>query len=411
MAKVDLTKEQRAHLINIIAQYGDIGTPSNRQNFLENTGLSDATPERISTINVDGNARDFAQELVRKCQMWGTLTQTQQPALLLVIQYLCDDVVRGHEQEREFLNGLLAPFTAKMQVTTDVLPPHITPKSLSPNLEYLTIPTEEQRQLLNAMFDMSVPLPERAEAGRELARIGDPRRGVGILPNGIPDIVWCEVPGKDKGRPPSPIGGDGKIRKSQADLNTFWIAKYPLTFLQYQAFIEDHGYEKTWDGLRKKEPENQAFAFANHPRDMVTQDEVIAYCRWLSSKIGIEVRLPTEKEWEKAARGEQGYYYPWGNEYHIGYANVNEHRDKVGPYYLETTTVVGLYPQAVSPYGAQDMAGNVCEWTTRSFRGGSWTHTHLQARTTYPFPFSRQMRTNYIGARVICTSIPPNFKS
>src|SRR5215475_11117084 len=88
----------------------------------------------------------------------------------------------------------------------------------------------------------------------------------------------------------------------------------------------------------------------------------MAFCRWLSYKIGCEIRLPTEQEWEKAARGPEGFVYPWGNKYVSGNANIDETWSKAGPYSLKQTSPVGMYPQSMSPYGALEMSGNVWEW-------------------------------------------------
>jgi formylglycine-generating enzyme required for sulfatase activity len=122
------------------------------------------------------------------------------------------------------------------------------------------------------------------------------------------------------------------------------------------------------------------------------------YCRWLSEATGKPYRLPTEAEWEKAARGTEGNIYPWGDSWDRKRCNTKEdgRRD---------TTPVGAYPLGASPYGLLDMAGNVWEWTTsllwnypyqaddgredpsspdsRVLRGGSWLNLYDTARTTY----------------------------
>src|SRR5205085_2885454 len=139
-------------------------------------------------------------------------------------------------------------------------------------------------------------------------------------------ITWCEVPGGEF------IYQDGE----KQFLPTFYIAKYPVTYRQYEAFLEDEdGYQKVrwWEGLheeglaqQKEGPGEQRFKFWNHPRDDVSYYDAMAFCRWLTAKLPREawpngvgkdwmIRLPTEQEWEKAARGTDGRVYPYGNEF------------------------------------------------------------------------------------------------
>ncbi|MBA1446739.1 MAG: SUMF1/EgtB/PvdO family nonheme iron enzyme [Gammaproteobacteria bacterium] len=183
---------------------------------------------------------------------------------------------------------------------------------------------------------------------------------------------------------------------------TRYISRYPVTNAQYQAFIEAGGYEsdKWWENLNRPEPEKPQWNHANRPRTDINWYEAVAYSRWLSAMRNLPIRLATEAEWEKAARGNKGQGYPWGEEYINGYANVNE--SSVGGKPLEQTTTVGLYPQGASPYGAMDMAGNVWEWclnkfdhpdqvgadasgNTRVLRGGSWIVDPLAARADYRY--------------------------
>jgi formylglycine-generating enzyme required for sulfatase activity len=254
-------------------------------------------------------------------------------------------------------------------------------------------PTEID-QLLAEIEDPETKPERRLEIGDRLAELGDPRPGVGLDANGLPDIDWVEVPGGDF------LFGDKKERRH---LDTFWIARYPITNAQYRAFIDAGGYEdeRWWEGLaeRIQSPRDPGWSQANRPRESVTWREAVAFTRWLSERTGAEIRLPTEVEWEKAARGTDGREYPWGDGYRAGQANLDEKGKKDGPSDLGQTTAVGLYPHGASPLGLMDMAGNAWEWCVnpytdpektdtggrdpRALRGGSWRYNPENARAAY----------------------------
>jgi len=181
------------------------------------------------------------------------------------------------------------------------------------------------------------------------------------------------------------------------------IGRYPITNAQYPRFLAENPthpvphLDEVWaepynrDAERRIYPEGRA----NHPVVLVSWEDAIAYCEWAG------VRLPTEEEWEKAARGEDGRAYPWGDEFDPEWANVRE--SGVGG-----TTPVGVHPDGASPYGLLDCAGNVWEWTTSRVGedqivicGGSWNFHADDARC-----FSRDYshphhRSNRIGFRVV----------
>lgn len=218
-----------------------------------------------------------------------------------------------------------------------------------------------------------------AEWGR-LNHEHDHRQGVGLRPDGLPDIVWCEIPaGKFI------MGADDQEDNPRRELEikySFKMAKYPITYIQFQTFIDSGEYDDPvwWDGFpddyRPQPMANQNNPYRNHPRDNVSWYQAVAFSRWLDRKyremglIGkdVEIRLPLETEWEYAARGSDGREYPWGDGYRVGYANINEQYNGVGPYYLDKTTAVGLYPQGASPFGILDLAGNVWEWCLNDYK-------------------------------------------
>ncbi|MBL8293215.1 MAG: SUMF1/EgtB/PvdO family nonheme iron enzyme, partial [Bryobacterales bacterium] len=187
------------------------------------------------------------------------------------------------------------------------------------------------------------PAPKgRAAIGRALGRLGlDNRKGVGLI-DGVPDIDWVEIPGGEF------VYQEGERRRS----DTFWMARYPVTNAQYQAFLEaKDGYKNDpwWVGLTDPErtPASPEWSEGNHPREMVSWWEAMAFCGWLSDKLGFEVRLPTEWEWERAARGADGRVYPWGDQNPEGRANIFLN--------IGRTSAVGIYPQGASAEGVMDL--------------------------------------------------------
>jgi formylglycine-generating enzyme required for sulfatase activity len=170
------------------------------------------------------------------------------------------------------------------------------------------------------------------------------------------------------------------------------IGRFPVTVAEYACFVRTgHPAPRDWDAqLEKAEPLEQ-------PVTSVSWHDAYDYAAWLYRLTGKLWRLPTEAEWEKAARGTDGRIYPWGDGFEAARANTSESRRR-------GTSPVGSYPSGASPCGAQDMAGNVWEWTSsvylpypyhndeeheapdapggRTLRGGSWYNDSGAARTT-----------------------------
>jgi formylglycine-generating enzyme required for sulfatase activity len=160
-------------------------------------------------------------------------------------------------------------------------------------------------------------------------------------------------------------------------LPEFKIARYPVTNAQYQRFVQATG--RGWESDERERPERQ-----NCPAVNVTWHDARAYCAWLievwraDGRINADeiVRLPTEAEWEKAARGTDGRLWPWSNEWDSARCNAEE----TG---LGRTCAVGLFPNGASPYGCLDMAGNVWEWTASLW--GPWEGGTAKLQFKYPY--------------------------
>jgi formylglycine-generating enzyme required for sulfatase activity len=152
---------------------------------------------------------------------------------------------------------------------------------------------------------------------------------------------------------------DDELPPHPVHVPELYIGKYPVTNLQYVAFIQATGHQgpKHWAG-RGHIPHGKD----DHPAVFVSWHDAVAFCDWLSKETRQPVRLPTEAEWEKAARGADARIYPWGDESPDG--KRCNFKENVG-----TTTPVGRYsPQGDSPYGCADMAGNVREWCQSLYR-------------------------------------------
>jgi len=162
---------------------------------------------------------------------------------------------------------------------------------------------------------------------------------------------------------------DNETPQHTVDLEDYAIGKYPVTNEEYAEFIkrvksQDEPSEARW--FNRKPPADRL----KHPVTGVSWHDAVAYCVWLSKETGRRYRLPSEAEWEKAARGTDGRRYPWSDTWDDRYANVGG----------QGTTPVAAHPLGASPYGGQGMLGNVEEWT-RSLWGAQWTPPEFG----YPF--------------------------
>jgi len=196
-------------------------------------------------------------------------------------------------------------------------------------------------------------------------------------------------------------------------LQTYHIGSYPLTVAEYACCVQVAGWPTPDDWDREQQ-------HPDHPVVSLCWQDALAYAQWLARVTGERWRLPTEAEWEKAARGIDGRIYPWGDNWDEARANTRNS----GP---KGTTPVGHYPNGASSYGVQDMAGNVWEWTSTAYRdypycatdgredlsdkadkvlrGGSWGDDPQDARAACRFDYDPTILIgDYtgIGARLVC---------
>ncbi|MEM7346048.1 MAG: SUMF1/EgtB/PvdO family nonheme iron enzyme, partial [Chloroflexota bacterium] len=221
-----------------------------------------------------------------------------------------------------------------------------------------TVVQDVIKALLDTVAHGEVALRVRLAAGQIVGKLDDPRVGEMVaIPQG-----------------PFEMGQDGgntvESPRHSCLLDDYRIGKYPVTNTEYHRFIESGGYktDKWWSEAgwaqkkeeRWREPRYWHSIQFNHPNQPVvgiSWYECVAYCNWLTEEQGQLYRLPTEAEWEKAARGLQGYRYPWGNRFEPDQLNA-----KAGPQIVMAPTPIGIYPKGVSHFGVADAVGNVWEW-------------------------------------------------
>ncbi|MEW1869960.1 SUMF1/EgtB/PvdO family nonheme iron enzyme [Streptomyces caelestis] len=240
-------------------------------------------------------------------------------------------------------------------------------------------PSADLLHLTAAVEDPALPLSDRLAAGGMLALFGDPR----ITP--VPAV--CFVPGAAVpiGLPAEETGyvvrawADKGVEESwilketpehTVEIADFFIARYPVTNGEWRDFLADTGL-----GDRPATWYLGAYPWdrSNHPVAGIRPEHADHYARWLSERTGHPWRLPTEAEWEYAAKGPEGRPYPWEGGFDADAANTRESG-------VHTTTPVGAFPAGRAPFGAYDMGGNVEEFTADDYApypGGEHVADHL----------------------------------
>jgi formylglycine-generating enzyme required for sulfatase activity len=219
-------------------------------------------------------------------------------------------------------------------------------------------------------------------------------------------LEWVTVPAGEFTMGSNDSGDEQPIH--QVYLSEYQIARHPVTNAQYELFVKANSYAAPKHWKNKKIPPGKE----NHPVVNVSWKDAQTFCAWAG------VRLPTEAEWEKAARGTDGRKYPWGNEPPT--EELCNFNSNVGD-----TTPIGSYPKGASPYGVLDMAGNVWEWvndwydekyysvspsvnpqgpasgTRRVLRGGSWFNGDGNVRSARRSIFDPDVWINFVGFRCV----------
>jgi len=329
----------------------------------------------------------------------------------LIGQHAAIDATTGrHAVSREKLEGIaeksLVPFLQNGLLVNLIHQSKLTVQKVRAMLSLVGIVETEQIEEGAETCEMAGPEDKgpiapkmRARSRRESAKRMHPAEATGIEMAGIPSGSFLY----DDDKKPSQIEAP------------FEIDIYPVTNRRYDEFVAANIYESddeaiwTEEGLkwRKKEGvhwpafwDDEKWNQPDHPVVGVSWYEAVAYCNWLNKTRaqGYAYQLPTDEQWERAARGTNGREYPWGDEFDKERCNTEESG-------IGRTTRVTRYPNGISPEGCYDMAGNVWEWTSSkagsgySLRGGSWVLPRDLARCAARYWGIPGLHNNYVGFR------------
>ena len=217
-----------------------------------------------------------------------------------------------------------------------------------------------------------------------------------------------------------------ELPRTKAETRTYYVDRHLVTQTEYQLFVNETGHRKPyiseseylkqgylvhpystvrkylWTTHSKSRQSNYPDQLARHPVVLVSQTDARQFCRWRGTEHKLKYDLPDEQQWEKAARGRDGRYYPWGNQVAPDKLNF--------AYRHGGTTPVGKFSSGASPWGVMDMAGNVFEWTTTPFDehrvtmkgGGSWDDQGGISRAASRHGRNPKARHILFGFRCVC---------
>ena len=233
----------------------------------------------------------------------------------------------------------------------------------------------------------------------------------------LPLLQWRDIP-HGSVTLSSVVGGDEDFSEKTIAVDSFVMSAYPVTNAQFDIFARaEDGYKnpRWWSfspqaqrWFRQGKGVAQArFSGDTLPRENVNWYEAMAFANWLGSLLNMKVALPSLAQWQRAAKGDDDRYYPWGDDYDEAKCNTLESG-------LKTTTPVTRYAGGISPYGVYDMAGNVWEWTTnaadaaetgrdhrRAVAGGSFVSPCDRAQTAFRYYLDPFVRYSSIGIRLV----------
>jgi formylglycine-generating enzyme required for sulfatase activity len=292
--------------------------------------------------------------------------------------------------------------------------------------------------LLRVLQDVSCSAVERAKAGVALSKLGDRRPGVGLDEDGLPAFVWTEwIPGGTflMGSADGDQSAlENELPQHSVGFGSFRISVYPVTNAQFRAFTEaadGWSLDRWWtaQGLAWRQSATvwcQGDSPDNFPCVQVSWHAAVAFANWVSgqtkrmSGAKCTIRLPSEPEWERAARGLDGRLYPWGSDFDPNRCNMKDSG-------IGGLCSVGIFPGGLSVAGAHDMVGGTWEWCAslslpypydaerenleasgkRVIRGGSFNRDAGGVRCAVRREDPPDHAGGSISFRVVCASAPP----
>lgn len=425
--------------------------------YLAATGLvRQGVPATVDAIVAHAHDEQWREVLVFAVQHLARVQRKRDEAGAVVSGVLAQ---AGVGMAAMLMGEAVAEVSAEAEAETPVIPADVVEHRLRPAL------------VATMTDDTNVLAPVRVRAGRALGRFGDRRFRHDAWNLPVDGTMIAASTGSGQRPVQTVLGfiripagpfwmGSNPLKDPYASeyetwdqvrlMYDFYISRWPVTVAQMRAFVEAQA-ELARLGLPSCHIDDSACeGLSNHPAVVFKLDDAVAYCAWLTETLrdwggtpeplrgllreGLgdgrrwQVTLPSEAEWEKAARSVDGRVYPWGNNFDRNRANcwgdeALEARGIHGP------SPVGCFPRGASPYGVEELSGNVWEWTrsrhqyypydptdqrrealndhdSRVIRGGSYLDSPWAARAAYR-SLARPGSLTFIGFRVVISPFRP----
>lgn len=379
-------------------------------------------------------------------QRWHGILQLVEEYILFINPNICDPL--------EIVSAIIEkeiPYSEQINTDRIILAGDCLVSTMAfSDIQNATVSSECQKLLVGIVKQSGISVLSRIKSARILSYIGDPRLDSYDI---IPELIDIKNGSFVRGAFAEDINRfieeARRVNLSKEDqwIGNYWeqilrseisdkkevfmhrgyrISKYPITNFQYQQFLNDNPNYRipSWGNDKKGalytwniETRTCNDAYRNCPVVLVSWKDANAYCTWLSKKTGRHFRLPTEEEWEYAARGPASNIYPWGDEWIDGYSNTLESD-------IKDIIPVGCFLEGASYFGLLDCSGQIWEWTSTEdtelwrkawpiklkssddnkayiVKGGAWDDISVFARCSARGPNAEDFFEHYIGFRIV----------